>query len=101
MERRLSLEEDGSNISLLQYANDALFFGKWSVSNARHLVRILDCFRDVSGLKINLSKSRLFVIGILIDDVASVDRAINCSYDSLMFTYLGLPVGKSIKRVDA
>nr|GEV99816.1 retrotransposon protein, putative, Ty1-copia subclass [Tanacetum cinerariifolium] len=53
------------------------------------------------GLKINLSKSILFGIGILIDDVASVARAINCSYYSLSFTYLGLPVGKSMKRVDA
>ncbi|GJU54017.1 putative RNA-directed DNA polymerase [Tanacetum coccineum] len=97
----LSLADDGSNISLLQYADDALFFGEWSASNARHLVRILDCFHDVSGLKINLSKSRLFGIGIPIDDVASVARAVNCSHDSLPFTYLGLPVGKSMKRVDA
>ncbi|GJS03748.1 hypothetical protein Tco_0320256, partial [Tanacetum coccineum] len=40
-------------------------------------------------------------IGIPIDEVASVARAINCSHDSLPFTYLGLPVGKSMKRVDA
>ncbi|GJY53747.1 putative RNA-directed DNA polymerase [Tanacetum coccineum] len=97
----LSLANDGSNISLFQYANDALFFGEWSASNARHLVRILDCFHDFSGLKINLSKSRLFGIGIPIDDVASVARAVNCSHDSLSFTYLGLPVGKSMKRVYA
>lgn len=49
----------------------------------------------------NLSKSRLFGIGIPIDEVASVARAINCSYDSLSFTYLGLPVGKTMKRMDA
>nr|GEV80063.1 RNA-directed DNA polymerase, eukaryota, reverse transcriptase zinc-binding domain protein [Tanacetum cinerariifolium] len=33
----LSLADDGSNISLLQYADDALFFGDWSVLYARHL----------------------------------------------------------------
>nr|GEY60953.1 RNA-directed DNA polymerase, eukaryota, reverse transcriptase zinc-binding domain protein [Tanacetum cinerariifolium] len=65
----LSLADDGSNISLLQYADDALFFGDWFVLYARHLVRILDCFHDVSGLKIYLSKSMLFGIGIPIDDV--------------------------------
>ncbi|PWA69900.1 RNA-directed DNA polymerase, eukaryota [Artemisia annua] len=67
----LSLASDGTNISLLQYADDALFFGDWSVSNARRLVHILDCFHDVSGLKINLSKSRLFGIGIPLDEVAN------------------------------
>ncbi|GKC22545.1 reverse transcriptase domain, reverse transcriptase zinc-binding domain protein [Tanacetum coccineum] len=96
----LSLADDGSNISLLQYADDALFFGEWSASNARHLVRILGCFHDFLGLKITLSKSRLFGIGIPIDDVASVAKAVNCSHDSLPFTYLGLPVGKSMKTVD-
>nr|GEZ15833.1 RNA-directed DNA polymerase, eukaryota, reverse transcriptase zinc-binding domain protein [Tanacetum cinerariifolium] len=90
----LSLGDDGSSISLLQYADDALFFGKWFVSNARHLVRILDGFHDVSGFKINLSKSRLFGFGIPIDDVASVAREINCTHDFLPFTYLGYPLEK-------
>ncbi|GKC49890.1 RNA-directed DNA polymerase, eukaryota, reverse transcriptase zinc-binding domain protein [Tanacetum coccineum] len=66
----LSLADGGSNISILQYADDALFFGEWS---------------EFSPL----------------DDVASVARAINFSRDSLPFTYLGFPVGKSVKRVDA
>ncbi|GKC40460.1 hypothetical protein Tco_1052844 [Tanacetum coccineum] len=77
----LSLANDGSNIFLLQYVNDALFFGEWPQNK--------------------FIKKQAFGIGILIDDVASVARAINCSHDSLPFTYLGLPVGKSTKRVDA
>ena len=93
--------DDGQNISLLQYADDALFFGEWSVANARYLVRILNLFHDVSGLKINLVKSRIFGIGIPMGDVANVARAINCSYGSLPFSYLGLPVGKSMNKVDA
>ncbi|GJW91857.1 reverse transcriptase domain, reverse transcriptase zinc-binding domain protein [Tanacetum coccineum] len=97
----LSLDDDGPNISLLQYADDALFFGEWSVANARNLVRILDFFHDVSGLKINLAKSRIFGIGILMANVANIARAINCSYGSLPFNYLGLPVGKRMNKVDA
>ncbi|GJT57872.1 hypothetical protein Tco_0992926 [Tanacetum coccineum] len=31
----------GPNLSLLQYANDALFFGKWSLTNAQNFIRIL------------------------------------------------------------
>ncbi|GJT44119.1 putative RNA-directed DNA polymerase, eukaryota, reverse transcriptase zinc-binding domain protein [Tanacetum coccineum] len=53
----LSLGDDSSNISLLQFADDALFFSEWSKSNVRHLIHILDCFHDVSGLKINLEKA--------------------------------------------
>ncbi|GJW74221.1 reverse transcriptase domain, reverse transcriptase zinc-binding domain protein [Tanacetum coccineum] len=55
------LAEDGSNVSLLQYADDALFFGKWSRSNARNLILILKCFEEDSGLKVNLLKSRLWI----------------------------------------
>ncbi|PWA63568.1 RNA-directed DNA polymerase, eukaryota [Artemisia annua] len=53
------------------------------------------------GLKINLVKSLIFGIGIPMTDVAYVARAINCSYGSLPLNYLGLPVGKSMNRVDA
>nr|GEX81273.1 reverse transcriptase domain, reverse transcriptase zinc-binding domain protein [Tanacetum cinerariifolium] len=56
--RGLYIANEGVNISLLQYADDALFFGEWSKSNAVHLVHILSCLHDVSGLPIgrNLRK---------------------------------------------
>ncbi|GKD61379.1 RNA-directed DNA polymerase, eukaryota, reverse transcriptase zinc-binding domain protein, partial [Tanacetum coccineum] len=91
----LSLGDDGSNISLLQLADDALFFGEWSKSNVRHLIHILDCFHDVSGLKINLDKSRLFGIEVSPEEVSSIARSVNCSHGSLPFIYLGLPVGRT------
>ncbi|GKF07976.1 arginine repressor C-terminal-like domain-containing protein, partial [Tanacetum coccineum] len=96
----LSLAEDGANVSLLQYADDALFFGEWSYSNANTLVRILKCFQDVSGLKVNLSKSRLFGVGVPLNEVASVAEAINCTHDKLPFIYLGLSVGRNM-RIDS
>ncbi|GJY11908.1 hypothetical protein Tco_0381217 [Tanacetum coccineum] len=52
-------------------------------------------------LKIKLSKSRIFSIGIHMDDVANIARAINCSYGSLPFNYLELLVGKRMNKVDA
>ncbi|GJX75163.1 RNA-directed DNA polymerase, eukaryota, reverse transcriptase zinc-binding domain protein [Tanacetum coccineum] len=88
----LSLANDDANVSLLQYADDALFFGEWSKSNMIHLLHILNCFHDVSGLEINLSKSRLFGIGVSGEEVANIARGVNCSYAFLPFTYLGLPV---------
>ncbi|GJW43442.1 reverse transcriptase domain, reverse transcriptase zinc-binding domain protein [Tanacetum coccineum] len=97
----ISLANDGANVSLLQYADDALFFGEWSKSNMIHLLHILNCFHDVSGLEINLSKSRLFGIGVSGEEVVNIARGVNCSYGFLPFTYLGLPVGKDMNRIKA
>ncbi|GKD71944.1 reverse transcriptase domain, reverse transcriptase zinc-binding domain protein [Tanacetum coccineum] len=97
----LSLANDGANVSLLQYADDALFFREWSKSNMIHLLHILNCFHDVSGLEINLSKSRLFGIGVSGEEVANIARGVNCSYGFLPFTYLGLPVGKDMNKIEA
>ena len=66
--RGLSLFNDGANISLLQYADDALFFREWSKIHAKHLIRILDCFHDVSGLRINIPKCRMLGIGVPLRD---------------------------------
>ncbi|GKF37752.1 reverse transcriptase domain, reverse transcriptase zinc-binding domain protein [Tanacetum coccineum] len=63
----VSLAERGDNLSLLQYADDALFFEKWSRSNAT--IHVLKCFEMASGLKINLSKSRIFGVRVDIQEV--------------------------------
>lgn len=44
-------------VSHLQYADDTIFFGDWSRSNACNLMGILKCFEGVSGLRVNLNKS--------------------------------------------
>ncbi|GJZ55630.1 hypothetical protein Tco_0610823 [Tanacetum coccineum] len=94
----VSLNEDGSNISLLQYADDALFFGEWSVSNAYILIQILKCFQEASGLKVNLVKSIIYGIGVPPTKVASLAYLIHCGYDTLPFKYLGLPVGMDLSK---
>ncbi|GJZ22665.1 reverse transcriptase domain, reverse transcriptase zinc-binding domain protein [Tanacetum coccineum] len=97
--RGLSLYNDGANISLLQYSDDALFFDEWSKINVKHLIRILDCFLDVSGLKINILKCRLYGIGVPLRDVKNIARAFNFSHSSLPFSYLGLPVERSMRKI--
>ncbi|GKC77815.1 retrotransposon protein, putative, ty1-copia subclass [Tanacetum coccineum] len=97
----VSLADDDTNVSLIQYADDALFFGKWSSSNAKNLILILNCFEEASGLKVNLSKSRLFGIGVDLSEVEDVASSLNCSHDSIPFLYLGLPVGKNMKYLMA
>ncbi|GJX11722.1 putative RNA-directed DNA polymerase, eukaryota, reverse transcriptase zinc-binding domain protein [Tanacetum coccineum] len=93
----ISLASNGANISLLKYADDALFFGEWSRWNANNLIHILKCFELGSGLKVNLAKSRIIGVGVPIEVVEEVVVSLGCVHDSLPFIYLGLPVGRKMR----
>ena len=56
--------KDKTYISHLQFADDALIMGEWSLTNAKNLSRILTCFHLASGLKVNFNKSKLFGVGV-------------------------------------
>ncbi|GJT39675.1 RNA-directed DNA polymerase, eukaryota, reverse transcriptase zinc-binding domain protein [Tanacetum coccineum] len=47
------------NISHIFYADDAIFLGQWNDSNIDTLVHVMECFYRVSGLRINLCKSKI------------------------------------------
>nr|KAJ0214448.1 hypothetical protein LSAT_V11C400195850 [Lactuca sativa] len=95
----LQLPNHGPIISHLQYADDVIFMGSWSSENIKNLIRILRCFELPSGLKINMSKSRLFGFGVQNYELEMVARSFNFLIGLLPFTYLGLPVGASMTRV--
>nr|KAJ0218832.1 hypothetical protein LSAT_V11C300154990 [Lactuca sativa] len=95
----VQLPNNGPNISHLQYADDAIFLGSWSIQNAKNLVRILRCFELSSGLKVNITKSKLFEIGVREVELEYLSRSVNCSIGNLPFIYLGMPVGASMSRV--
>ncbi|GKC89097.1 putative RNA-directed DNA polymerase [Tanacetum coccineum] len=94
------LANSGKNISLLQFADDALFFGEWSSTNAYNLINILRCFEMGSGLKINLDKSCLFGVGIPVSEVISVASSLGCAHGIIPFIYLGLPVGRRMRLIN-
>lgn len=56
-------------VSHLQYADDTIFFGDWGGGNVRNLICILKCFEKVSGLRANMTKSRLYGIEVPMRDV--------------------------------
>lgn len=87
----MDVENDNINLSHLQFAGDATFYGEWSTGNARSLLAILKCFDLVSGLKLNLDKTKLFGVGVQMASVSSLTTALGRSAASLPFTYLGLP----------
>ncbi|GJX06227.1 arginine repressor C-terminal-like domain-containing protein [Tanacetum coccineum] len=49
---------------------------------------------EACGLKINITKSRLFKVEVPVVDIEVVASSLGCSHVSLPFIYLGLPVGK-------
>nr|GEY87991.1 reverse transcriptase domain, reverse transcriptase zinc-binding domain protein [Tanacetum cinerariifolium]GEZ40503.1 reverse transcriptase domain, reverse transcriptase zinc-binding domain protein [Tanacetum cinerariifolium] len=93
--------DDRIEVSHLQYADDAIFFGEWSKENARTLMCILKCFEEVSGLRVNYSKSRVYGIGVGSGDIEEMAQWMKCSVGEFPFTYLGLPIGQCMKRSNA
>ncbi|GKD58971.1 hypothetical protein Tco_1296480 [Tanacetum coccineum] len=94
------LANSGKNISLLQFADDALFFGEWSSANASNLINIPRCLEMGPGLKINLDKSCLFGVGIPVSEVISVASSLGCAHGTIPFMYLGLSVGRRMRLID-
>nr|GEU49539.1 putative RNA-directed DNA polymerase, eukaryota, reverse transcriptase zinc-binding domain protein [Tanacetum cinerariifolium] len=97
----LSLAYDGANVSILQYTDNAIFFGKWSLRNAASLVKILKCLQDASGLKVNLAKSKIYGIGVPREEVASIACLIHYGFDSLSFIYLGLSIDRDMSKASS
>ncbi|GJW11402.1 putative RNA-directed DNA polymerase, eukaryota, reverse transcriptase zinc-binding domain protein [Tanacetum coccineum] len=94
----------GSNkvdISHLQYADDALIMGKWSLENATNLCPILRCFHLASGLKVNFSKSRLFGIGVTTSESHHMASILCFQPSMLPCSFLGLPIGANMNKASS
>ena len=48
----LFVGNDGTKIFHLQFADDAIFFGKWILDMLKNLIKILDCFHSLFSLGI-------------------------------------------------
>lgn len=78
------------------YVDDVIFLGEWSQCNASNLVQIMSCFFLVSGLKINMMRSKL--LGVVHElGVANMVRVLGCGVSLLIFfMYLYFIVGYSM-----
>ncbi|GJY17125.1 putative RNA-directed DNA polymerase, eukaryota, reverse transcriptase zinc-binding domain protein [Tanacetum coccineum] len=89
----IKVGKDKVHISHLQFTNDALIMGEWSLSNAKNLSRILTCFHLASGLRVNFNKSKLFGIGVTNVELNTIASSIGCLALQFPCIYLGLPIG--------
>ncbi|GJY80648.1 hypothetical protein Tco_0493399 [Tanacetum coccineum] len=87
------------NLSHMFYADDAVFVGEWSDNNIATLVHVLDCFHKVSGLKINMNKSKLMGTHVDHDKVTRAANKLGCQILKAPFLYLGSYVGGNIAAV--
>ena len=81
------------SISHLQYVNDTLFLGEATMANLWSLKIIMRCFELASRLKVNFSKSYVMGVNVGSEFLALAERFLYCRVGSVLFTYLGLPIG--------
>ena len=84
---------NGTNVKLLQFADDTLFICDAKVQNAWAIKTILRSFELASGLRVNFSKTRIGGLGldaILLKDFSSI---LNYQHMKIPFVYLGIPIG--------
>ena len=90
---------DKTRVSLLQFANDTIFFSKASLEHLQNLKLILLVFGQVSGLKINLEKSTISGINTRQELLSSLTSIFYCRVSEWLLSYLGLPLGGNPKTI--
>ncbi|GJU69060.1 hypothetical protein Tco_1255319, partial [Tanacetum coccineum] len=56
---------------------------------------------EVSGLRVNYSKSKLYGIGVNEMELNYMVRLMGCGFGDFPFTYLGIRVGEDMRRINA
>ncbi|GKB58697.1 RNA-directed DNA polymerase, eukaryota, reverse transcriptase zinc-binding domain protein [Tanacetum coccineum] len=92
----ISIGDGSVNLSHLFYADDAVFVGQWNASNITTLVHVLDCFHRVSGLRINMCKSKIMGLNVDGQSVNSAARQLGCMVLNIPFIYVGSIVGDNM-----
>ena len=84
------------HISHLLFADDTLVFCGASLDQVQAIDDLLVCFDLVSGLKVNLAKSTLVLVGE-VSNVGALAEVLGCGVGTLPILYLGLPLGSRFK----
>nr|GEX50889.1 RNA-directed DNA polymerase, eukaryota [Tanacetum cinerariifolium] len=80
------------NLSHMFYADDVMFVGQWWDGNINTLVHVLECFYRASGLRINMSKSKIMRVHVEDEKVKYAASKLGCLILNTPFSYLGTKV---------
>ncbi|XP_071694847.1 uncharacterized protein [Rutidosis leptorrhynchoides] len=97
--RGIKVGMDNSHLSHLIYADDVIILSYWSDLELNRILLILEVFYRVSGLKLNVTKSHVFGIGVADNDVVSLANIAGARVGTFPTTYLGIPIGSSMNRI--
>jgi hypothetical protein len=86
----LNIIDDG--LSILQYADDTIFFIDHNFQQATNMKLLLADFKQLLGLKINYHKSELFCFRDAKDHELQYEQLFRCKKGSYPFRYLGIPM---------
>ncbi|XP_058106238.1 uncharacterized protein LOC131249446 [Magnolia sinica] len=90
--RGLSMPGLTHPLTHIQFVDDILKFSQPSPQYVNHLRTALHCFEAVSGLCINMGKSKLLGINVNTDTLLSSAIILGCQTQSFPTTFVGLPL---------
>jgi hypothetical protein len=79
-------------LSILQYADDTVVFLDHNLQHARNIKLLVTVFEQMSGLKINFHKSKLFFYWLAKEYELQYSHLLSCGIGTLPFKYLGIPM---------
>lgn len=86
-------------VSHLQFADDTLILCEKSWANIRAMRACLLLFEELSGLRVNFSKSSLVGVNVSGPWLSEAALVLNCKVGAIPFLYLGLPIGGNAHRL--
>ncbi|XP_071740574.1 uncharacterized protein [Rutidosis leptorrhynchoides] len=95
----LKVKNPSAFISGKQILDGRMMLSEIMAWELQHIIRVLEVFYLVSGLRINVVKSHIFGIGVDETEVASLANELGCYAGSFPTKYLAVPIGANMKRV--
>ena len=98
----LQMAANVKNINHAQFAYDTLLMGGASIQAARHFNQELTIYKQVSGSKINLQKSKIYGWNCTVIDLGVIARFLGMEmvHDWYSITYLGVPISKGTPKAN-
>ena len=87
----------GMCISHLFFVDDTILFCEASRDQLLSIRFVLSCFQAFTGLKVNVGKSEIVLVGEVNNLDALANIHLQCRVSSLPMKYLGMPLGTSFK----
>lgn len=85
-------------ITYLAFADDLLLLSKGEYGSVSAMIRILQDFGNISGLRSNVAKSQIFFAGLSNEGIAELRALTGLSQGQFPFRYLGVPIAGYVLR---